>query len=63
MPPEYLCSVCGYANDPLDYAMRQIGKRYYHLLCIDRVVAHAVMNFDIKMDEKLRIIKFERKED
>ena len=63
MPPDYLCSICGCANDPLYYAMRKIGKRYFHLICIDRVAMHAVMNFEIKMDEKLRIIKFERKED
>jgi hypothetical protein len=33
---EFRCSICGYSNDPNYYAMRKVGKRWYHLICIEK---------------------------
>lgn len=60
---KYRCSICGFSNDPTYYAMRKVGRRWFHLICMERVMLYAISHYDIKLDGGLRIIKFDRKED
>ena len=57
---KYRCNFCGFSNNPRDYAMRKVGKRWYHLICLDRVANFVANNFIVEMDDKLRITHFAR---
>jgi len=61
---KFRCSICGYSNDPKRYAMRKIGKRWYHLICIDKVISFVLFHYDVKVEptDMFRIVKFEEKE-
>ena len=38
----YLCTICGYANDPNIFAMEKIGLRWYHIICIRKAALWAI---------------------
>ena len=57
--PKYICSICEIANDPVEYSMRQIGLRWYHNICIEKVVSFILKRFEIGIDSSFKVTKFQ----
>ena len=55
----FKCILCGKANSPLDYAMKKVGKRYYHEVCLNSVTSFVLKNYHIELDDKLKVVLFE----
>jgi len=60
---EYVCSICGFANDPNYYAMTKYGIRWFHNLCIEKVTLYVLRNYDVAVDalDGFRVVRFEEK--
>lgn len=48
----YLCPLCGWANDPNVYAMKKVGKRYYHEICLRKALRFFLNRYDFKLSYK-----------
>jgi hypothetical protein len=41
--------------------MKQLGKRWYHTICLDRAVLYFIHHFDFRLDQNLQIVEIKEK--
>ena len=57
----FKCPICGVANDPNMYAMKKVGGRWYHTICLDKAIWFFLDRFDFRLGENLKMISCKEK--